>query len=156
MTWQAVNWIFLAGAAWIVTIVVVRVQRIKELSGVALWGGIILTIFVQILGVHIFNWWEFRYDYFTIIGIPFSLVAAWTAEVILFANYMPERPSWQALYILSFAFATTMTNVYFVINGLQILTRWNLFYTFLLALVIHSFIAYVIMPLTRNEIIRNY
>lgn len=155
MTWQSLNWTIFAGTIWVITFALVRGHRIKELAGVALWGGIILTIFVQILGVHFLNWWEFRYDYFTVIGIPFSLVAAWTAEVILFANYMPERPSWQALYILSFAFATMLTNVYFVIAGLQILTRWNLFYTFLLALAIHSFIAYVIMPLTgrmRREI----
>lgn len=148
MTWQSLNWIIFVVTIWVITFGLVKGNRIKELASVAIWGGVALTIFVQIMGIHIFNLWKFRYDYFTVLGIPLSLVVAWAAEVILFANFFPSRPIWQGIYIFTFAFVSMILNVYFKIIGLQILIRWNIFYTFLLAIVIHGFIAYVIIPLT--------
>lgn len=146
MAWKSLNWIIFSTAAWLSFSVFIKFNKKRELFTVVFWMGIVLTTVLQIIGIHIFNWWYFPSDYFSIIGIPLTLIFGWIIGTILFITYYPAQPLGQFLYILIFSGITTLINYYFVINGFQVHNGWNFLYTFFLAVLVHLFEALMVMP----------
>lgn len=159
MDWKSLNWIFFLCAVLLSSSVFVKTDKEREFFTVVFWIGIMGTIVLQVIGIHIFNWWHFTSDYFSIMGIPLAIIAGWIIGTILFITYFPTGFVGQFLYILTFSVVTVLISYHFVINGFVVYTGWNFFYTFLLAVIMHFFEAFVVMPLSgwisnENEFIK--
>lgn len=148
-------WLLLAALAWAVTFLLVPREKIKRLLSIGFWGGLVLTIIIQVVSVYWLGLYKFNFMQFPILGFPLFLPFIWFAETIIFMNFFPESTGKRAVYIIAFSAGVTLINWFLLSYGLQTLIRWNLFYTFLLALVTHTMIPYVYLAYKDRTKIRS-
>lgn len=147
-------WVF-AAAAWVITGVLVPGERIRSLFNAGLVGGFLLSFVINVLGVLVFHFWRFGPDILPFMGIPIAVSIAWTAEVILFLNYLPEHKLSLALYTVAFAVVSTILDYFFVQLGMRAFINWNLVATFILGLVSHGLVLgyyYITYPNARKTL----
>lgn len=148
MTWKILNWVICTVGFWLGISMVLKAPRKREFLTAVFLGGPVLTAVQQIVGIKIFGWWHFTFTYLSAWGIPVGIIIAWTVAVMLFVYFLPQRIVWQALYICFFSLITVLVNSFFVEEKFMVFDGWNLYYTFLLALISHTLIVYVIMPMS--------
>ncbi|HEX3015601.1 MAG TPA: hypothetical protein VHQ46_04395 [Desulfobacteria bacterium] len=145
-------WVF-AIAVWVVTGVLVQGERVRSLFNIGLVGGFLLSLVINLLGVPVFHFWRFGPDILPFMGIPLALPIAWTAEVILYINYLPEHKLSIALYTAAFVAVSTIIDYFFVQFGMRAFINWNLLATFILGLISHGLILgyyYITYPEARK------
>lgn len=146
-------WLLFAAIAWVVTYLLVPREKIRRLIGIGFWGGLVLTVVIQVLAIAVLGLWKFNYMLLPILGFPLFLLLMWFAETILFVNFLPEGTNARIVYITAFAASNTLIGYYINAYGFQTFIRWNLLYTFLLAMATHLGIAYFYLVI-RNRVKR--
>lgn len=132
-------WVFVA-AVWVLTGILVPGVRIRGLFNAGLVGGFLLSFVLNVLGVLVFHFWRFGPDILPFMGIPVAVPIAWTAEVILFLNYLPQHKLSVAMYTTAFAVVSTILDYFFLQLGMRVFINWNLFATFILGLISHGLV----------------
>ncbi len=132
------TWWVSAAVVWVVTGILVPGSKIRGLFNAGLVGGFLLTFVLNMLGVPVFHFWRFGPDISPFLGVPLAIPVAWTAEIILYLNYLPQHKLSVVLYTTAFAVISTILTYFFVQFGMQAFINWNLFATFVLGLISHG------------------
>ncbi|AGB40722.1 hypothetical protein Halha_0749 [Halobacteroides halobius DSM 5150] len=137
-------WIYLFLILAVGMILVVPTEKIRDLLPFGLVGGFLVAIIIQYLAVNIFRLWEFNYALVPLAGFPLGVGLAWVPPEIVFGYFWPslETKLTRVMYILFFAIVSTLLEYLFLLMGYRKYLNWNIYSTFLLAVVIHSALAY--------------
>lgn len=131
------TWIVLALVVWALAFVLIPRNRFVKLLPFGLYGGFLMALAIQLMGVPLLKLWAFRNVMAPIFGIPLFLLLAYIAEAMLFANFLPTGPVSVSIYILVFALINILVQYGVLQTGLQVYIRWNLVYTTLVAILSH-------------------
>lgn len=137
-------WLLFFIAVTLITVAFVSRERIATLLPFSLWAGAGLALVIQYIAVNMLHLWRFNFIQFPIFGIPLFLILAWTPAEILFGSFLSRFHSFQstALLVIGFAALSTLMEWAFEAFGYRTLLNWSLLGTFILALAVHSFLAY--------------
>lgn len=136
-------WLLFAVIVWAATFLLAPVRKTRGLLSVGFWGGLVLTVILQLVFEYWLGLYRFHFMLWPILGFPLMLPFMWFAETVLFANYWPKTNTSKIIYVLAFAAGATLINYLLLHYGFQSFIRWNLFYTFILAVVTHAGIGYL-------------
>ncbi|GAB6098805.1 hypothetical protein JCM16358_06840 [Halanaerocella petrolearia] len=147
-------WFYLSVILTIGMFFLVPTERVIELLPFGLVGGFGVAVIVQYLAVDLFNLWQFKAELLSIKGIPVGILLSWIPPVIIFGHFWRELGSnlERGAYILGFAVATTIMEYVFVVTGYRKYLYWNVYLTFLLAVVIHIGLGYYLAVASRQRI----
>lgn len=128
-------------------------KRIVELLPFGLVAGAGVALAVQVIGIWYLSLWRWRFiEPFGWRGLPLFISASWVPAEIIFAHYIEETPKEMTLlYILGFAGIATAVEWWFIRGGFHVPIRWNLLYTFILGLVIHSLLSLYVLAIARRR-----
>lgn len=144
---EMVFWIALNLALAIVMVLIVPLERIRQLFVYGLIGGTGIAVVVFAVS-HAFNAWEavgglnYLSGYFVLLP-----TIAWFFPVVIFGHFFPRTDSLVAIaaYVLLWAAGSVLAQWIFLLLGMWQNRHWSSFSTFLLAIVTHSVLAYYIM-----------
>jgi hypothetical protein len=91
-----------------------------------------------------FGFWNFhQVDLVYIFKLPFFLSAAWIPVVIIFSHFLTQSKSKlsAAITVLSFPAGSVLFLYFLMTNQMLTFHNWNLFFSFLVSLIIHLGIA---------------
>jgi hypothetical protein len=124
----------------ILMFLVVPWERVKELFWVGMIGGLLVALILVYLMQNTFGFWIFhQVDLVYIFRLPFFLSAAWIPVVILFSHFLIQSKSKlsAAITVLAFPTGSILFLYLLMINQMLTFHNWNLFFTFLVSLLIH-------------------
>lgn len=135
-------WIGLNLLLFAILFVVVPFEKIKRLAVYGIVGGIGLAIFIFYFFSGYLKLWD-TIGSAHISGVAILPVIAWFPPTIVFGHFYPKNDTfiYQATYVLVFALGAIVAQFLFIQLKMWINYNWNYFYTFLLALAAHSFLA---------------
>lgn len=138
-------WVGLVALFTLAMFLLVPVHNINRLLLFGLIGGLGVALVVMSLMDPILH--LTRYNFASIpgfLGIPVLAAVAWIPVEIIFANYLPKMRTKTNvyLYVAGFAVGATVLDYASLLLGIREFIRWNLVYTFILAIVIHAVLAY--------------
>lgn len=136
-------WLLFAVIAWAATFLLVPGRKIRGLLSVGFWGGFVLTVILQLVFEYWLGLYRFNYMLWPIWGFPLMLPFMWFAETIILVNFWPGKTTSRIIYVLGFAAGATLINYFLLRYGFQNFVSWNLYYTFLLAIITHAGIGYL-------------
>lgn len=150
MSLLSFSWIAFAILVWVITLILVPKERIGKFFHVGLVGGFLLAITLNILGVSVLHLWRYGPDIIAFNGIPLAIPLAWTAEVILYVNYLPEHKLSIVLYTVAFVTIATIADYFCVKLGMRVYLNWSLWSMFFLGLFSHALV-YAYYYITYSE-----
>jgi len=127
-------WPAIAALVWLAAYYFVSRDNIKKFFPLGLAGGLALSLGIQLFGSTFLDLWRFTPVFPSVAGIPLFLPVAYTALVILFAQYLPGGAGERAFYVTAFAGLSFLADWCLLILDLVAFTRWNLLFTFFLGL----------------------
>lgn len=120
-------------------------RRIKEFLGIGIIGGfgvgVLLVFFMQ----NLFGFWRFhQVDFFTLMGIPIFISAAWAPLEIIFCHLVSQYKNLLMVLtlIITLPLGAILVHYFLIINEMLSYNHWNLLLTFLVSLGIHLVIGY--------------
>ncbi|MBS3975721.1 MAG: hypothetical protein KGZ75_03200 [Syntrophomonadaceae bacterium] len=132
MMW--IIWPAIALLVWLAAYYFVSRDNIKKFFPLGLAGGLALSFGIQLVGSTFLDLWRFAPVFPSIAGIPLFLPVAYTALVILFAQYLPGGAGERAFYVSAFAGLLLLIDWGLLFLGLVTFTGWDLLFTFFLGL----------------------
>ena len=113
---------------------------IKNLFEFSLGAGLLVALVLIYVMQNVYGYWNFsQIDILNIAEIPIFLSACWMPVVIIFAYFISNLDSIFMIIFLNLIFplGATFLHYIFLLTGQLSYTNWNLFYTFVVSLVIH-------------------
>ena len=135
----SIYWLLFTILAFAILFLLVRYQRIQQLFSFGFWLGFFFAAIVNWLGVNMLGW--LMPGDILLLGIPLFSSLYFIPVAIGFAHYYPLKKDWMVKvdYVLLFAAITTFLQSLQAILGMwQGAFGWNVAYTFILAIVIHT------------------
>lgn len=138
-------WILVNVFLLVITLVLVPLERIKQLFVYGFIGGTVLAVIIFFVA-DILDLWE-TVGSIEVFNVPILPTIAWFFPVVVFANFFPKSDLLisKILYILLFAVGSVVVQYTFTVLGMWINIKWSLFYTFLLAIGTHTFLSLYLM-----------
>jgi hypothetical protein len=150
---QSLVWIILFTLVAIGMLIFVPRREILKLLPFGVVGGFLLAAIIQIVAVWVLGLWSFNYTQIASYrGIPIFLTLVWLPTVIIFGHWLLQIRSGTGRFFFTaaFALATVALEWAFVFTGYRQYHRfWNVFYTALLALVLHYLLAWYLLSVRR-------
>jgi len=137
----------------IIMFLIVPYTQILKFLNLGLIGGLVVALVLIYFMQNFYGYWDFvNIDIWHFIEIPIFLSAAWIPVVIIFAHFLNKIDYLSPLIfiILIFPAGATFLHYLFIYFDLLAYSDWNLFYTFLVSLGIHSGITYYLF--IRNQL----
>jgi hypothetical protein len=134
--------IFVGGL--ILMFLVVPWERVKELFWVGVVCGLVVAVILVFLMQNIFGFWSFHQaDLVYLFKVPLFISAGWLPVVIAFSHLLIRSDSFipATVTILAFPAVATLVHALLIANHMLTYHHWSLFFTFLVALIIHIGIA---------------
>lgn len=146
---KSLVWVLLFILAALAMLVFVPRRDILKLLPFGTVGGFILAMLVQIAAIWYLRIWKFNFtEIASWRGIPIFLAAAWMPVTIVFGYWLLQIRSTTGrfFYIAGFAIGTALLEFGFVLTGYRAYLRfWNIFYTAVLAIVIHYILGWYLL-----------
>lgn len=96
-------WLLFAVVAWAATFFLVPVRKSRGLLSVGFWGGLVLTVILQLVFEYWMGLYRFHFMLWPILGFSLMLPFMWFAETVLFVNYWPKTNTSKIIYVLAFS-----------------------------------------------------
>ena len=144
-------WVMLFVLISLIAVFTVPKPRIVITLPFALLSGFVLSFGMMYLYVNVFHWWKFNYTgTFSVAGVPLLSSLSWTPAVIIYTHFLSRlKKKWQFYgYILGASVATAFSVQILVIMNYVEFIKWNIFYTFVMALVLFSGLNYYLSHIT--------
>ncbi|MGI6358197.1 MAG: hypothetical protein ACOX2K_05850 [Bacillota bacterium] len=142
-------WVLLFILAAIAMLVLVPRRDVIKLLPFGVVGGFLLALAVQWVAIHLLRIWRFNFTQFASYrGIPLFLALSWVPATIIFGYWLRQIRSntGRFFFIAAFALGTVLLEWAFVLTGYRTYLRyWNVFYTAILALVLHYLLAWYLL-----------
>ncbi|WP_028306316.1 hypothetical protein [Desulfitibacter alkalitolerans] len=138
MNRQTKNWILFTIAAYILMFMLVPPKKGPKLSPFGFYFGFIQAVILNWYAVRNHKLWKLPGD-ILLYGIPLLTCISWIPPSIIFAYNFPYKKEfcWKALYVLLFAFGTTVSQYVQGLIGMWDSKTWKTLYTFPLAICTH-------------------
>lgn len=141
-------WIIYFLLAAIAMLILVPQRDIVRLLPFGLVGGFGIAAIVQMIAVWYMRLWRFNYtELASYRGIPIFIALSWMPLTIIFGRWLLAIRSGTGrfFYIAAFALATVGLEWGLLLAGYLVHRNWNIFYTAILALVLHYLLAWYLL-----------
>lgn len=146
METATLNWVIITIVLYTAMFILVPLKKVAELSPFGFYLGLIQAAFLLWLGQSYLRFFLLVGDP-VLFGIPLLSTVSWIPPTIIFAYYSPlaDSPVKKIAYVLFFATGAVFVQYSMALMGLWKSLRWNLLYTFILAIFTHTLMTVILL-----------